>query len=238
MELSDSDEKKEEIDGEIGEIDDGEIGEEEEDVHSDGVEAPDVVMANFRQKQRNILAIGAEIDFSSLVSIVIDELKKNDAKFVPCSLNGVETVDTLGAANFQLGPNIVLAGLFFGSMAAGKPVGPYIWDKSNLTLFMKYRSMFDKCAKDPRAFITCIHISNNNNIVAGECRIDQDKFFVFFRNAKQVSTTLIKKELAKPNSRHYKANYRCISFERKDIPYRPYIHYLNGKTHQISYEKM
>ena len=223
----------------VGNNEDGnnEDGEEEEDELQE-VEIREAAMQSLRQKQRNILAVGAEIDFSLLVPILIAELRKNDPKFVPCSLNGVETVDTLGAANFRLGPNIALAGLFFGTKAAGKPVGSYIWDKSNPTLFMKYRSMFDKCEQDSRAFITCFHISSNNNLVVGECRIDQDKFFVFFRNAKQVATTLIKKELSNPKSKHYQANYRCIVFERKDIPYRPYIHYLTGKVHEISYAKL
>jgi hypothetical protein len=236
-EENDEEENNEENDEEENnEENDEEENDEEENEGNDEV----LAFKTFREKQTNILAVGVEIDFSCLVDSFVNALKKNDPKFIPLTTSdGINIIDTPNAAHLHLPPNVALVGVHYGSRAGGKPVGAYIWDKSDETLFRKYRSMHEQHEKDARVFIENFHVSNNNNLVVGECRIGQDRFFVFFRNVKNVATTLIKKELTRRNSEHYKRNYKCFSLgKRMDMPYRPYVHYFKGGKHEICFDPL
>jgi hypothetical protein len=166
---------------------------------------------------KTLLAVGVEIDASNIEDLILREL-------------GVEKDDNL--------KSLALSGVHYNRAPSSKWYANHTDNNFKSPSEMKqwFWDQLQKCEMDNRAFIKMLHIHFNKRLVVGDVYIGQNRFYVFFKNENNVKTTLIKKEVSGDHvDPHYLTNYRCVKFDRVELTYRPYIHYLKDRHHDIRF---
>lgn len=120
------------------------------------------------QSASQIVAVGYEVDFTNLKSIIEKECPNKITEWK------------------------VTAGVWYGPLC--RSVNDAIKSSKELEDWFNSRKPKEGVEFDARAFIESLYISNNRRLIVGEVYRGTDSFYVFFYNEKSVPTSLIKKE--------------------------------------------